>query len=170
MTSMLPTDPSGRRHFPFSLNSAGASLTILLTTRTAFAADSGALEQNGTDAPAQLPAVSVEGARSAGRWRRRRGIPNRHGGLRPLGKPAPEGHPLFGQRRIVGHGRESAGDIDLRRIECYSAVRAQLGSNLSSNYFTIRGFTTSPFTPPPAPPSMGCAKRRCLNRLRTRNA
>jgi iron complex outermembrane receptor protein len=125
---------------------AGASLSFLLNIQAVVAADSATPDQNGTDAPTLLPAVSVEGAVPA-EGSAESGYRSSTTTLGPLGnqpmKDTPFSVHVVSSDMIDNLQATSTSDA----LKYDPTVRAQLGSNFSSNYFMIRGFTSSPFGP-----------------------
>lgn len=121
---------------------AGASFIALMLTGGAGVAADGNAESDG--ATVQVPAISVEGAAFAPDGSAEDGYRVSTGSLGPLGsqslKEIPYSVNVVSSDLIENLQATSTSEA----LKYNPTVRAQLGSNLSSNYFMIRGFSSTP--------------------------
>jgi iron complex outermembrane receptor protein len=122
---------------------AGASLAAMMPPAApVYAADGAATGSNSS--PAQLPAISVEATAPAPEGSAADGYRVSTGALGPLGSQSLKDTPYSVNVVSSDLMDNLQATTAAEALKYNPTVRSQLGSNLSSNYFMIRGFQNTP--------------------------
>jgi len=145
MSDLSLSHPSSTKSLSLTAGAALLALSLAASDAMAQADDAKPDASGSEDAPLQVPAISVEATTSTPEGSAADGYRSSTGSLGPLGKQPLKDIPysvnVVSSDLIENLQATSTSDA----LKYDPSVRPELGSNLSSNYFMIRGFTSSPF-------------------------